>query len=364
MAGRRGSVDVSLLSSGHDAADARLHRLVAALISSGISVEVYCPGSAGDLPLGVRPRTFVAHGLAARAFQAVRLPWSASGRVLLVIDPDLVPSAALRRFFGVRLVVDLSEDYAKLVADRPWVAGWKGPLVRLLVRLATHFAASADLTVVADEHVPPLRARHRLVLRNLPYGDYLPAPGPPECEPRAIYIGDVRSSRGLFDMLDAMVAAPDWTLDLVGTVAPADADRLSSRLAEPELARRVRLHGRLPIQQAWHLASGAWVGLLLLHETPAFRDALPSKLYEYLRSGLAVVVTPLPRQAELVKASRAGVVVVDGAAAGAALVRLGNDRRQLEEFRSAAVAARQPLDGEIGQTELARAIRSLLKPTP
>jgi len=36
---RPGGYDVSLVTSGHDVADARLHRLVAALTDSGLTVD-------------------------------------------------------------------------------------------------------------------------------------------------------------------------------------------------------------------------------------------------------------------------------------------------------------------------------------
>ena len=190
--------------------------------------------------------------------------------------------------------------------------------------------------MVADAHVPPGTARDRLVLRNLPYGDYLPAPSEPDPEPRALHVGDLRRSRGLFDMVDAVAAAPAWTLDLVGPVSGADQPALDRRLTGSDVAGRVRLHGRRPPAEAWALARGAWAGLSLLHDTPAFRDAVPTKVYEYLACGLAVVATPLPRQAELVDGASAGVVVADAAAAGAALTAYADDTALLDAHRAAA----------------------------
>ena len=112
-------------------------------------------------------------------------------------------------------------------------------------------------------------------------------------------------------MLAAVEAAPGWELDVVGPVAAADRAWLDDWFATSPAASRVRFHGRKPPKQAWALARGAWVGLSLLDDTPAFRDAVPSKLYEYLAAGLAVVTTPLPRAAAIVTESAAGVVVPD-----------------------------------------------------
>lgn len=318
MADVRAPVDVTVLTSGHDVADARLHREVAALLARGLRVEVFGLGHAGDAPPGAIVRTWPRQGALGRARLAARMAARANGRVLLTLDPDsaLAANAAVLTS-GRSLVVDVHEDFAALLRDRPWaraLGGLAGVGAQGLVKAFLAVAARAALTVVADEHVPPLRARRRFVLPNEPVAAMLPEPTEPNQTPRALYIGDVRATRGLFAMLEAIRLAPDWHLDVVGPVAPADADRLREVLtADPTLADRVHLFGRRPPTQAWERARGAWCGLLLLADTPAFAQALPSKLGEYLACGLPVVTTDLARQGAVVRESRAGMVVPTGA---------------------------------------------------
>jgi len=327
------------VSGGHDVADARLHRLVNALVRQGLSVEVAGLGDAADAPGGIAAvRTHPRRGLSRRLRDALTLPWTAKGRVLVVIAPEMAPSARLATLIRRRrLVVDVYEDYAKLAHDRPLGPARRAAAVAV-VRLATALSARADVTSVADAHVPPLRARHRLVVRNLPDLAALPAPAAPEASPRAIYIGDVRRSRGLVTMLTALEQAPGWTLDVVGPVAPADQAWLDGWIATSAAATRVRWHGRLPPAPAWQLAAGAWIGLSLLDDTPAFRDAVPSKLYEYAAVGLPSLATPLPRVVELLTESGAGVVVADAAAAAAEMRAFAADPGRLEPLRQRALA--------------------------
>lgn len=306
--------DVSVVSSGHDVADARLHREVRALLEAGLTVEVMGLGDAAAGPPGVPVRVWPRGSMVARTLRAVRLPFIARGRVLLLLDPDTVPSALIaRRLRGRGVVADVHEDYVALLRDRSWVpALLLGPLTWLTAR-SVGLAGRADVTVVADDHVPPAEAatRRRLVVRNLPDPSMLPAAGGPEATGwRALYVGDLRASRGLDDMLRAVAAAPDWHLDLVGSVSPAERERVEALLGR-ELGGRVTWHGRLPPRRAWELAVGAKVGLALLHDTPAFRDAVPTKVYEYLACGLAVLSTPLPRVAKLLVDSGGGRTVRD-----------------------------------------------------
>ncbi|CAB4959696.1 unannotated protein [freshwater metagenome] len=342
----RPTYDVSVVTTVRDVADARLHRIVGALADVGLTVEVLGFGTAeGAPPQASAVRIAPRRGAAGRIASSLASPWRARGRVVLVLDPDAVPSAWVRRLAGHPLVVDLSEDYAALLNDRAWAHGLVGALSRWGARASTALAGRADLTVVADTHVPPMAARNRVVLRNLPYGDYLPPPTAPDPEPRALYIGDLRISRGLFDMIEAVAAAPGWTLDLVGPVSSTEESALTSRLACDDVRGRVRLHGRRPPREAWELARGAWVGFSLLHDTPAFRDAMPSKVFEYLTAGLAVVASPLPRQAELLTASAAGTVV-DGPDAATAALRAYVAEPALLEMQRAAAREWAPVEDE------------------
>lgn len=310
--------DVSVVTSGHDVADARLHRLVAAFRRQGLSVEVLGLGDPADGPQGAAVSTRARGRVWARPLTAAAYAARARGRVLVALDPDaLVAVTALARARRRLVVADVHEDYAALLRDRAWATGAAGRLAGGLVALAGRAARGSDLVMVADDHVPPHAARHRLVVRNLPDPSMLPGPSEPEPEPRALYVGDVRASRGLWAMLDALGAAPGWSLDVVGPVAAADRATLDARLGRDRLGERVRLHGRRPPAEAWRLASGAWCGLVLLEDTPAFRDAVPSKLYEYLACGLPVIVTDLPRQAAIVREGRVGEVVPSGVGAGA-----------------------------------------------
>lgn len=209
-----------------------------------------------------------------------------------------------------------------MLEDRSWARGLLGMGARAIARAAEGVAARADLTLVADAHVPPVVARRRLVVRNEADHELIGPSQPRDDAPRAAYVGDVRTSRGLFTMLVAIRDAPGWRLDVVGPVASEDQPRVDAMLAEqPDLASRVSWHGRQPPARAWAIAHGAWVGFALLQDTPAFRDALPSKLYEYVAAGLIPVVTPLPRQQRFCE-EVGGFVVRDAAGATEVLRKL------------------------------------------
>lgn len=354
--------DVGIITTGHDVADARLHKITAALQQRGLHVELWGLGDPAGGPAGADVHARIRGSLWRRLAQTAVLPWRTKAKVVMTVDPDMIPITRLvTRLRGRKMVADVHEDYGRLLADRAWARGLVGLPARLMVLASSKLAAGADLTVVADSYLAPHQAKKRLVVTNLPVPAFL-APSCPSGEPRAVYVGDLRESRGLFDMVEAIAAAPGWSLDLVGPVAPADRDRLEQRIERTDLAGRVRLHGRQPPAAAWKIAEGAWASMALLQETPAFVQAMPSKIYEYLASGLPVISTRLPRQTRIIEESGGGVLIDNVVEAAETLRRWSDDPGELEKLRHCALQwATDHLPTTTPYDELADAIQDLLR---
>ena len=335
---------VSIITTGHDVADARLHRTAAALRRAGASVRIHGLGDAARGPEGCAVVGASKVDKVRRGLRAVAWPWRIGGAdIVITTDPD----TALSAFFATRLhrvawVADVHEDYKALLEDRPWVPPVLRAALRTAVELMNQLIAKADLVVAADDHVPPVRASRRIVMRNEPEFSMLPeVRAHREDGPwRAVHIGDNRTSRGLRTMVEAVAGTVNdqcpWHLDIVGAVAKVDRPWFTQRMLEHD-ARHITHHGRLGPVDSWAIAAGADVGLCLLDPTPAFVDAMPSKVYEYLGCGLPTVATPLPRVVELLHRTGAGTIV-DGAQETTAALRQFRDD---EAWRSVLVAAAQ-----------------------
>jgi glycosyltransferase involved in cell wall biosynthesis len=300
---------VTILSSADNVADARIHRLTNALLRANISVDIWALGDSSDAPKGATfHRAPGGKGKVARIIRDAILPFRAAGSVVLVVAPDLMPMAyVISRLRRQKMIADVREDYLQLLKDRSWATGFIGLLANSVARVATTVAAHADLTTVADSQVPPFNAKDRFVLKNLPDYSLLTNSGLMSQTPRAIYIGDVRKSRGLQMMLETAELASLWHFDIVGSISDLDNEFVKNWLSTSPAKDRVVFHGRLAPHESWKFAQGAWVGLTLLEPTPAFIEAVPSKLYEYAATGLATISTSLPRCVELLKQSGGGV---------------------------------------------------------
>lgn len=356
------SGQASLITSADNVADARLHRLTNALLKDGMQVEIWALGNNSDAPVG---STFhKAPGSKSKIARIIRdllLPFKTNGEVVIVVAPDLIPLTYLvTRIRGQKMVADVHEDYLQLLRDRDWAKGAVGKLAKVIARSATYFASKAELTTVADVQVPPFKARNRMVIKNLPDASLITPSGELSENPRAIYIGDIRKSRGLNTMLEVAEKSPEWSFDFVGNISESEPDFLNNWLKNSSAASRVKFHGRLSPKDSWKFAKGAWVGLTLLESTPAFVEAVPSKLYEYAAAGLATISTPLPRCVELINQSGGGEIATTSDEVSELLNSWAKNSEPLKGLRSKALTwSKEVLKSEEQYAAFASAIRSL-----
>ena len=276
-----------------------------------------------------------------------------------------MPTWVASNIRGRIYAADVYEDYLSLLRDRSWAKkffGLPGALGSLIAKSGTYFTSRASLTTVADVQVPPFNARHRLVLRNLPDSTHLTQSGALAAKPRAIYIGDVRESRGLHIMLQAAELATEWEFDIVGPLSDHDAAWVHLwSISHEDASSRVTFHGRLSPEKSWALVRGAWVGLSLLQPTPAFVAAIPSKLYEYMSVGLATISTSLPRSAELIEKSGSGKLADTPSEVAALLQCWEKNPAEIEVIRKQALTwANENLDAGAEYGAMVEAVRQSL----
>jgi glycosyltransferase involved in cell wall biosynthesis len=146
-------------------------------------------------------------------------------------------------------------------------------------------------------------------------------------------VGNWVARKGLLDLLDAVARVPPdaVTLHLVGDlgVEPAYAARVRSRLAAPDLAGRVVVHGPQPLEAVNALYRAADVFVLASR-----REPYGTVYGEAMAAGLPVVGWAAGNLPHLARDGREGVVLPPGdiPALAAALTRLAYDetlRRRL-----------------------------------
>ncbi len=270
-------------------------------------------------------------GRVVRWFSALRLMLTTRANIVAIHDPELIPVGVLVRLLRAKpVVLDVHENVPAQVRTKPSVPR---ALRRPVAAVARFWLSAAErtlgLTLAEDGYRPLFRWAHP-VFPNFPDATLLGEPFVGEREGIA-YVGDVTEQRGAVTLLDAAAAAGVGPVRYVGRCNPGLRRKLLERASERGV--EIELLGWRPQAEAMAIAGRARVGVSPLHDTPNYRDSLPTKTLEYLAVGTPVIASDLP-----------GTSRVIGSLPGVRLVPAGD-----EDALSEALAA---IDAELLEAAL------------
>lgn len=311
-----------------------LHKECVSLREAGYDVTLIAPHDGDAVLHGVRVRALHAPArnrlerMLRRPEAAYRAALDVDAELYHFHDPEFLPYGVRLARAGRLVVYDAHEDVAVQMRHKDWIhararARVAQAAARLEAACAGHIDAVVSPSASALDRLRPRQPRAVLVA-NYPRLEAVPAPAPWEQRLRAAcYVGAITRVRGAHELVDAM-AHVDADLYLAGAMwPPALRDELEQSAGWPH----VRYLGRVDHERVTEVLARAKVGVIPLHPHPAYRDALPVKLFEYLAAGLPVISIDVPRWREVLDAHSCGVCVPFGSprALGAAIGELLDD---------------------------------------
>lgn len=282
---------------------------------------------------------------------------------------ELVPvMARFARRAGVPVVYDSHEHHPDAMLTKTYIPA---PLRRLTAwwvdRTERRYVPRFDAVVVADDALErryrALGAKRVVTLHNFPPLGLFPVgvSTPPET-PTLLYVGSISEVRGFEDMLETIRLVreqlPSATLVLVGTPT----EEVAARLGEIEAADGVRLLPPVPYGEIVRVMQGAHVGLSLLHDIPKFQKNVPTKVFDYMASGIPYVSTDL-MPVRALTGGVGGALVPPGdapAAAEAALAFLRDPERARATAREGRALVEERLNWEALEPRLTGLYEELL----
>lgn len=329
------------VSSAHPWNDNRIHfREAASLAREGYDVTLVAVATADEPPLGeVRVRTLPRLRRSFRVLlsapRAIAMALSTKAQIFHLHDPELIWAVPVLRMLRRTVIYDAHEDLPVQVLDKPYTNAFTRPILAGVARAMCWVASRSTAVIAATDQVasrfPP---RKTTVVRNFPplREEETTAPPVESRDPIVVYVGAIGSARGADVMVDAMADAdmPEgWSLQLAGSM-PA---QLRQRLGECPGWSEVEYLGVLQPEEARELLLRARVGFAVLQATPAYVDALPTKMFEYFAAGVPVIASDFPLWREIIDGHACGQLVDqrDPAAIARALRRYADDPALLAE---------------------------------
>lgn len=215
-------------------------------------------------------------------------------------NPDTLPLVLLLKCFGNKVIYDTHEDFAERMKIRSWVPRpfrtALGKLISTMERIASRIANAA---IGTQEDVVHRLGNKAVLIGNFPRYtsellrevNQLAASIRDEFDGlRAIYIGGISKSRGLFDMVEGLALANKHLpvrLWLIGP--PNNQDLQEARLLTGW--RYVDYYDRMPQVNAFSYVVRADVGLIVLRNVGGHSKSNPNKIYEYMVFGVPFIAS-------------------------------------------------------------------------
>ena len=279
-----------MLTTVHTPDDTRIReRLIRTLVEE-FDVTLACrePGPSDPSEMTIR---LLHGGRLRRNLSALVLALSADWDVLILHDPETIPTGLVSRLLRRRPVVfDVHEDLVASIDDKDWVPQWARPLFRSLARALFWVAERGLVVTLAESGYERLFEGQHMVFPNYPLYRNWPDIRD-KADGSAIYVGDVRVTRGVLEALAACSQA-GLPLKIVGPVASSFHAELSRQVGQNSGSASIL--GQVPNPDALRLIGEASVGVSLLRPQGNYVDSLPTKTLEYLALGVPVVATDLP----------------------------------------------------------------------
>ena len=296
---RSGPCDVLHISSVHPYDDVRIvYRECMVLMRAGFDVRAAFFDVHGR-EIGGVPLIDMGRRPGSRLLRAITATWRMRAivrqlrpRAVHLHDPELLPLALMLKRDGVIVFYDAHEDLPKQIFHKHWIPRpLRVSLSRLAARLLPLAFKRIDGLVVAARHIhdTSMLDHQRVVLRNMPVrrrnapGQKLPTWA--ERERAVAYIGAITSARGTCDVVRAVLSS-GCNVYLAGHAEPACLRKICA--LDPD---RVRYLGIIAPPDVALLLNHCRVGLAVLPATPAYLEAVPSKLFDYLGAGLPCVIS-------------------------------------------------------------------------
>lgn len=270
-----------------------------------VDVTIY---DIGRLPRGRLGRIVIG---SYRAFRFVR---SMRPSLVHFHDPEFIPAGLVLKILGAKVIYDVHEDLPKSIHDKYWVPVWMRFVLAWFVGFVELIGVRAFDGIVCA--TPPIAARfsHRnmSIVQNFPILDELGGHRSLQYKDRKevfAYIGVLSERRGTYEMLEALNRLHDYPacrLELAGMFRPLSFERRMKR--QPGWGRTT-YHGQVTRQQISKLLERVRGGLVTLHPTPAYIDAYPVKLFEYMAAGLPVIASDFPLWRNIVREADCGLLV-------------------------------------------------------
>jgi glycosyltransferase involved in cell wall biosynthesis len=227
-------------------------------------------------------------------------------------DPELMPFGLKLKRERKKVVFDSHEDLPKQLLGKPYLGRFSQRVLPMVAGAYERYACRKFDGIVAA--TPFIREkfmainRHTVDVNNFPLIGELEAPVSwSEKRNEVCYLGGLSAIRGVREIVRACESLTGPArLHLAGSFSEAG---LREEVVRYPGWSRVNELGYLDRAGVREVLMRSMAGLVTLHPTVNYREALPVKMFEYMAAGIPVIASDIPLWRNIIDSSDCGVCV-------------------------------------------------------
>ena len=227
-------------------------------------------------------------------------------------DPELLPVGLKLKRRGKKVIFDSHEDVSRQLLGKPYLGPVSGRILSSAYGIVERYACSRfDGIIAATPFIRDnFRAIHPLTVdvNNFPMvGELDSGASWDNKRDEVCYVGGIGSLRGIRELVRAgEFLSSAARVNLVGTFSEPEVE---AELKASPGWRRVDAHGFLDRHGVREVMKRCLAGVVTFHPLPNHLDSHPTKMFEYMSSGIPVIASNFPLWREIIEGNQCGICV-------------------------------------------------------
>ncbi len=235
---------------------------------------------------------------------AFRIARGLKAHVVHFHDPDfLIAAVILKLFYKRKIIYDIHELYFDSLLHKSYLSKNVSRLLsngyRLVDNLSVRFFDRVILAETGYYKYYRNLTKKITTLQNYLSKQYLSDKveihSGPQKELNFVYLGSISKVRGIYEIInlaEVLSQNNNFKIHIIGPWYPPQLEYEIRRIiSDIRLVNNFIIHGRLTFPKAQKLLEKCDVGLLFLYPNLNITTTLPTKLFEYMGKGLAVIMS-------------------------------------------------------------------------
>jgi glycosyltransferase involved in cell wall biosynthesis len=226
-------------------------------------------------------------------------------------DPELLRFALRLKRKGKIVIYDAHEDVPKQILDKHWIPKFARKLISVLFRSYERFVSKRIDGVISVTDT--ICERFKQSTKNVQMVANFPLLEETQClsemeiksvPKRICYVGGLFPKRGVKELVEAMEFL-DAELVLAGSFSPQEFEQDVQKLKG---WAKVDYRGQVQREEILRILKSSSIGMVTLHPTASYMEALPIKMFEYMSAGIPFVASNFPFWKQIIDAENCGRV--------------------------------------------------------